>query len=180
MQEEINTAAAAVERHSHRPYDALFGPTLDQLEIRWLAVAPQATSELVEKVRQAIDRAREVIASHLRQIAVEASRQLAAENAAAEAQRVKEVEDKAAAAAAAERAQTESEERKARAEKLAAEALAFRQIGGLIRKAQSALNEGSTGRAAGLRRAIEEKIADGAAAVTVSHQPVAESGYAAE
>jgi hypothetical protein len=159
LQGEINTAAAALERHSHRPYDALFGPTLDQLEIRWLAVAPQAAPELIERVRQAIDRAREVIASHLRQIAVEASRQLAAENAAAEAQRVKESEDKAAAAAAAERAQAESEERKARAEKLAAEALAFRQIGGLIRKAQSALNEGSTGRAAGLRRAIEEKIA---------------------
>jgi hypothetical protein len=159
LQEEINTAAAAVERHSHRPYDALFGPTLDQLEIRWQGVAPQAAPELVERVRQAIDRAREVIASHLRQIAVEASRQLAAENAAAEAQRVKELEDKATAAAAAERAQIESEERKARAEMLAAEALAFRQIGGLIRKAQSALNEGSTGRAAGLRRAIEEKIA---------------------
>jgi hypothetical protein len=159
LQEEINTAAAAVERHSHRPYDALFGPTLDQLEIRWQAVAPQAAPELVERVRQAIDRAREVIASHLRQIAVEASRQLAAENAAAEAQRVKELEDKATAAAAAERAQIETEERNARAEKLAAEVLAFRQIGGLLRKAQSALNEGSTGRAAGLRRAIEEKIA---------------------
>jgi len=159
LQEEINTAAAAVERHSHRPYDALFGPTLDQLEIRWKAVAAQAAPELVEKVREAIDRSREVIASHLRQIAVEASRQLAAENAAAEAQRVKEVEAKAAAAAAAERAQAESEERKARADELAAEALAFRQIGGLIRKAQSALNEGSTGRAAGLRRAIEEKVA---------------------
>lgn len=159
LQEQINTAAAAVERHSHRPYDALFGPTLHQLEIRWQAVAPQAAPDLVEKVRQAIDRSREVIASHLRQIAVEASRQLAAENAAAEAQRVKEIEDKAAAAAAAERAQAEAAERKARAEKLAAEALAFRQIGGLIRKAQSALNEGSTGRAAGLRRAIDEKIA---------------------
>jgi Domain of Unknown Function (DUF349) len=159
LQEEITTAAAAFERHSHRPYDALFGPTLDQLEIRWKAVAAQAAPGQVEKVREAIDRSREVIAGHLRQIAVEASRQLAAENAAAEAQRVKEVEDEAAAAAAAQRAQAESEERKARAEKLAAEALAFRQIGGLIRKAQSALNEGSTGRAAGLRRAIEEKIA---------------------
>lgn len=159
LQEEITTAAAAFERHSHRPYDALFSPTLDQLEIRWKAVAAQAAPEQVEKVREAVDRSREVIAGHLRQIAAEASRQLAAENAAAEAQRLKEVEDEAAAAAAAQRAQAESEERKARAEKLAAEALAFRQIGGLIRKAQSALNEGSTGRAAGLRRAIEEKIA---------------------
>ena len=162
LQEEINTAASAVERHSHRPYDALFGPTLDQLEIRWQAVAGQASAEVVERVHQAIDRSREVIASHLRQIAVEASRQLAAENAAAEAQRLREVEQKEAAATAAERAQADAEARKAQAEKLAAEALAFRQIGGLIRKAQSALNEGTTGRAAGLRRAIEEKLANAA------------------
>src|ERR1700746_208355 len=37
--------------------------------------------------------------------------------------------------------------------------MALRQVGGLVRKAFGALNEGSTGRAAGLRRAIEEKIA---------------------
>ena len=159
LQEEINTAAAAIERHSHRHYDALFGPTLDQLEIRWVAVAAQASPDAAEKVRQAIDRSREVIASHLRQIAVEASRQLAAENAAAEAQRLRELQQKEAATAAAERAQAEEAVRKERAEKIATEALAFRQIGGLIRKAQSALSEGSTGRAAGLRRAIEEKLA---------------------
>ena len=44
------------------------------------------------------------------------------------------------------------------AEKQEAEAMALRQIGGLIRKALGALNEGSTGRAAGLRRAIDEKL----------------------
>jgi hypothetical protein len=159
LQEELNAAAGAVERHSHRPYDALFGPTLDQLEIRWKAVADRASADQLERVRQAIDRSREIIASHLRQIAVEASRQLAAENAAAEAERVRELEQKSAAAAAAERAQAEEAARKERADKLAAEALAFRQIGGLIRKAQGALSEGSTGRAAGLRRAIEEKLA---------------------
>ena len=49
-------------------------------------------------------------------------------------------------------------ERKVCAEKQEAEAIAFRQIGGLVRKAHSALSEGSTGRAAGLRRAIEEKL----------------------
>jgi len=158
LQEEINAAAGAIERHSHRPYDALFGPTLDQLEIRWRAVGAQASAELATRVRQAIDRSREVIASHLRQIAVEASRQLAAENAAAEAQRIRELEQKTAAAEAAERAQIEAAARKEQAGKLAAEALAFRQIGGLIRKAQGALGEGTTGRAAGLRRAIEEKL----------------------
>lgn len=160
LQGELNAASAALERHSHRPYDPLFSPTLDQLEIRWKAVASGAQPELVEKVREAIDRSREVIASHLRQIAVEASRQLAAENAAAEAQRLAELEAKAAAAAAAEQARIREEQRKAQAEKQEAEALAFRQLGGLIRKALSALNDGSTGRAAGLRRAIEEKLAN--------------------
>jgi hypothetical protein len=158
LQEQINAASAAIERHSHRLYDPLFNPTLDQLEIRWKTVASSAQPELVEEVRQAIDRSREVIASHLRQIAVEASRQLAAENAAAEAQRLAELAEKAAAAAAAERARLQEEHRKAQTEKQEAEALAFRQLGGLIRKALSALNDGSTGRAAGLRRAIEEKL----------------------
>lgn len=160
LQEQINTASAALERHSHRPYDPLFSPTLDQLEIRWKTVASGAQPKLVEKVREAIDRSREAIASHLRQIAVEASRQLAAENAAAEAQRLAELEAKAAAAAAAEQARIREEDRKAQAQKQEAEALAFRQLGGLIRKALSALNDGSTGRAAGLRRAIEEKLAN--------------------
>jgi len=156
---EIEAAAAALERHSHRGYDALFTPTLDQLQIRWEAVAAEAEPDLRLRVQSAIDRAREVIAHHLRQIAVEASRELAAANATAEAQRVREAEQKAAAAASAERARVADEERKAQAEKREAEAQALRQIGGLIRKAQGALSEGATGRTAGLRRAIEEKLA---------------------
>jgi hypothetical protein len=155
---EIEAAAAALERHSQRHYDALFTPTLEQLQIRWQAVAAEAQPDLQQKAQACIDRAREVIALHLRQIAVEASRELAATNAAAEAQRLREQEEKAAATAAAERARIAEEERKAVAEKHEAEAQAFRQIGGLIRKARGALNEGSTGRAAGLRRAIEEKV----------------------
>jgi hypothetical protein len=156
---EVEAAAAAIERHSHRHYDAVFTPTLDQLQIRWAAVATDVEPELQEKVQAAIDRAREVIAQHLRQIAVEASRELTAANAAAHAQAVREQEQKAAAAEAAERARIAEEERKALAEKREAQALALRQIGGLIRKAQGSLSEGSTGRAAGLRRAIEEKMA---------------------
>jgi Domain of Unknown Function (DUF349) len=155
---EINAAAAAIERHSLRTYDALFAPTLEQLQIRWNAVATGAAPDTQQNVQQAIDRAREVIAQHLRQVAAVASRELAAANAAAEAQRVRETQEKAAAAAAAERARTLEEERKAHAEKHEAEATALRQVGGLIRKAHGALNEGSTGRAAGLRRAIQEKV----------------------
>ncbi len=159
LRAEIAAAAAAIERHSHRPYDPVFTPTLEQLQLRWNALAAQAEPDLQQKVQQAVDRAREVIAQHLREIAVAASRELAAANAAAEAERVRELEQKANAIAAAERAAVFEAERKARAEKQEAETIALRQIGGLIRKASLALGDGSTGRAAGLRRAIEEKLA---------------------
>jgi Domain of Unknown Function (DUF349) len=159
LQAEITAAATAIERHSHRPYDPLFTAALEQLVVRWNAVAMDAEPDLRRKVQDAIDRSREVIAARLREIAAVAARELAAANAAAEAQRQRELAEKAAAAAAAERAEAAEAERKARAEKQEAESIALRQIGGLIRKAQSALNEGSTGRAAGLRRAIEEKLA---------------------
>ena len=159
LQAEIGAAAAAIERHSHRPYDPVFTPTLEQLQLRWNAIAAQAEPDVQQKAQLAVDRAREVIAQHLREIAVAASRELAAANAAAEAERVRELEQKANATAAAERAAVLEAERKARAEKQEAETMALRQIGGLIRKAGLALNDGSTGRAAGLRRAIEEKLA---------------------
>ena len=155
---EITAAAAALERHSHRPYDALFTPTLEQLQVRWQGVAAQAEPSLQQSTQDAIDRGRELIAQHLRQIAAIASRELAAANAAAEAQRLRELEAKEAATEAAERARVMEAERKAAAEKQEAEATALRQLGGLLRKAHGALNEGSTGRAAGLRRAIEEKV----------------------
>jgi hypothetical protein len=158
LQAEIGAVTAAIERHSQRSYDPLFTPTLEQLENRWKVVAADADPGVQQKAQQSIDRAREVIAQHLRQIAAEASRELAAANAAAEAQRLRELQQKAAATAAAEQAQILEAQRRAQAEKQEAQEGALRQIGGLIRKALSALNEGGTGRAAGLRRAIEEKL----------------------
>jgi hypothetical protein len=158
LQAEIGAVTAALERHSQRPYDPLFTPTLEQLEGRWKGVAAQADTGVRQTAQQSIDRAREVIAQHLRQIAAEASRELAAANAAAEAQRLRELQEKATATTAAEQARIVEEQQRAQAEKQAAEELALRQIGGLIRKALGALNEGGTGRAAGLRRAIEEKL----------------------
>src|SRR5882757_2173104 len=142
LQAEIAAAAAAVERHSHRPYDPLFTATLEQFQVRWNAVAADAELAVQQKVQEAIDRSREVIAQHLRQIAAVASRELAAANAAAEAQRQRESAEKTAAATAAERAETEAAERKAWAEKKEAESLLLRQISGLIRKAHGALDEG--------------------------------------
>jgi hypothetical protein len=158
LQAEISAVSAALERHSQRTFDPLFTPTLEQLENRWKVVAADADPGVGQKVQQAIDRAREVIAQHLRQIAAEASRELAAANAAAEAQRLRELEQKAAAAAAAEQARILEAQQREQAEKQEAEELALRQIGGLLRKALGALNEGGTGRAAGLRRTIEEKL----------------------
>jgi hypothetical protein len=163
---EIEAAAGAVERHSRRVYDPVYAATLDQYQTRWDSLAAAADPALQKRVQEAIDRGREVIAQHLRQIAVEASRELAAQNAAALAVEAREKEQKAsavasaaAAAEAAERARILDEERKSQAAKREAEQQVFRQIGGLLRKAQTALNEGSTGRASGLRRALEEKIA---------------------
>ena len=53
---EIEAAAAALERHSHRGFDALFTPTLDQLQIRWEAVAAEAEPDLRLKAQTAICR----------------------------------------------------------------------------------------------------------------------------
>ncbi len=88
--------------------------------------------------------------------------QQAAEAARAEANRV--TAELAAAQARAEAQQREENaavhaaEAAARAEQLAAQELRYRQIGGLIRKANGALSDGNTKVAAGLRRAIDEKL----------------------
>lgn len=159
QQAEVHAVSADIERHSRRPYDPLFTPTLEQLENRWNAVAASAEPDIARATQQAIDRAREVIAQHLRQIAAQAARELAAANAAAAAQAWREQEEQAAAAAAAEQARIQEEERRARAEKFDAEAQALNQIGGLLRKAHGALAAGSSRTAAGLRRAIDDKLA---------------------
>lgn len=159
LQAEVSAAAAAIEKHSHRHFDPMFTPTLEQLENRWKAVSAHAEAEIARQTQDAIDRSREVIAQHLRQIAADAARELAAANAAALAQKQREQEQQAAANAAADRARVQEETRKAQTEKHEAEAHALRQIGGLLRKAHGALASGSSRTAAGLRRAVEEKLA---------------------
>src|SRR6185312_5353815 len=142
-----------------RHYDALYMPTLESLESRWKAIASQAAPELTARVQEGIDRSREVIAQHRREVEAQAARELAAAQAASEARQARELDARAAAEAAAERASIEEAQRKVQADKREADALALRQVGGLIRKALGALREGSTGRTAGIRRAIEEKLA---------------------
>lgn len=156
---EIGAVAEVLERHSQRIYDELYGPRLEQFENRWAAVVAQAEPELRAKVQQWIDRSRENIAEHLRQIAEKASREQATIAAAAEARRLKEEQAQAAAAEAAERASAQEEQKPVVAEAPQAEPDTAREISDLIRKARGALNGGSTSRAAGIRRTIEEKLA---------------------
>ncbi|MGH8538914.1 MAG: DUF349 domain-containing protein [Stenotrophobium sp.] len=159
LQAEINAASGDLERHSQRAYDTLYSPRLDQFERRWEAVAAQADPEQCGRVQQWIDHSRETLAEHVRQVAAQTSRELAAANAAAEEQRLREQQSQASAAAAAEQARVLEEQKRTLAEKHQAEQKAVRQIGGLIRKARDALSDGSTSRAVGVRRAMEEKLA---------------------
>lgn len=159
FQAEIDAVSVALERLSRRPYDALYSSKLEQLESRWEAVAAQADPELLGNVRQWIDCSRETVAEPLRQAAALALREQAAADAAAEARHQREQQAQAAAAAAAEQALAFEEQKRALDEKQQAEQQPVRQIGELIRKARAALSGGSTSRAAGVRRTIEEKLA---------------------
>ena len=159
QQAEISAVAAEIERHSHRPFDPLFTPTLEQLERRWNAAAASAEPSVIQKTQLAIDRSREIIAQHLRHVAAQAARELAAANEAVQARSRREEEERAASEVEAERAKAQEEERTAAAEKREAEARSLGQIGGLLRKAHGALASGNSKVAAGLRRAIGEKLA---------------------
>ena len=165
IESDVDALCVSLERHAHRLYDALYAASLRQFDAQWKTLEAQAKPQARERVHQALGRCREVIDAHerqsaeqaaelSRQAALRAGREEAAARAAEEAQRRGE----AAALAAAEAAALRAAEEKARAERLAAEALALRQIGALIGRANGALRDGNTAQAAGLRRAIEEKL----------------------
>jgi hypothetical protein len=170
---EVSALCESLERHSHRGYDSLYTPAFEQLTIRWRLLGAQPPVNFEQRAIQAIDRCREVIAAHLRDIerqaaeqaereaareANERAQQAAREDAAAQADTEARIQKEAAALREAEEA--------LRAEKRAAEELFFRRIGGLIRNANEALGAGNTQRAAGLRRAIDEKLSAAPAAPT--------------
>jgi hypothetical protein len=174
---EVGAIRAALERHSHRPYDAFYAPALEQLIARWDSLGAQPDVAGDEHAKAAMDRCRDVVAAHQRQVAQQAAEQAAqhaAELAAQDTrQRVLQAAQEAAAAEADAAAQLLKEaaavreaELTARAQQSAAEEQVFRQIGGLIRKAHGTLDDGNTQRAAGLRRAIAEKLPATAAVPT--------------
>ncbi len=165
VETDAAAACASLERHSHRIYDAVYEATLDHFTARWQAVEVQAAPAIQERARQAIERCREIIVEHARHLT-----QLAERKAFEEAQRTAQAEalirdreqalerEQAAETAAAADAQARRSEEQERAAKTAVESNAARRVGGLVAKTNSALREGDTGRAAGLRRAVDESL----------------------
>jgi hypothetical protein len=162
---EIGAVCAALERHSHRTYDALYPSSFDQLLSRWRSLNAAPAADMEQRAEGAMDRCREVIAEHLRQVAQQAAADAeqqadhdARERALQADREIAVAQADAAAELRKEASAARDAEERARAEKLAVDEQIFRQIGGLIRKANGALNDGNTQRAAGLRRAIEERL----------------------
>jgi hypothetical protein len=162
---DLAAACASLERHSHRIYDAVYEASFEHFTTRWHALGAQAPPAIQERAALAIDRCREIIAEHQRQLALLAERQALQEaQRAAQAESLSRAQEEArrreqAAAAAAEiQAQSRQAEETARAAKQAAQSSAMRRLSGLVAKTHGALRDGDTGRAAGLRRAIDESL----------------------
>ena len=158
QQAELDAATAAIARHSERPYDASSAATLRQLEARWRTLAPHATQDVQREVEQQLARARQVLERHRQAVEAEAEQQRTSALAAAESRRQRELEAEAAAASAAERARRLDAEREAERAKRAVEDAEVRNLLGLLRQAQTALDHGGTARAARLRQVIAGKL----------------------
>jgi hypothetical protein len=178
IRNEITALCASLERHSHRTYDSFYKAAFEGLKTRWQSLTTQPAAEIEQRANHAIELCREVIDAHLKLISQQADED-AARKAAREMQERENRATQAAAAAQSEAearareeaaAIRESEERQ-RAQTRAAEEEIFRKIGGLIRMAHAAIRDGGTQRAAGLRRAIGERLrADMALPANLSRQ----------
>lgn len=162
---DIEARCASLERHSQRTYDSFYTAAFEHLKTRWHSLTSQPAADIEQRAKQAIVRCQETIEAHQREL----DRQAAKDAAIQAARELQRREHEAAEAAAAARADAEARlreeaaaireaEERERAEKRAAQEQLFRQIGGLIRMANAALSDGGTQKAAGLRRAIAEKL----------------------
>ena len=174
LDSDIRTVCASLEALAARPYEPLHVPAFEIFETRWRKLEGQAQPWARQRAHLAIERCRELIGAHQQhaeeqaallahQAAGRAARQAAREEAAAQAAEAARRRDEEAALAAAETEQSREAAEKHRAERQAAEALALRRIGALLTKAHGALRAGQTGPAAGIRRAIGEKVTSGPA-----------------
>jgi hypothetical protein len=168
---EIAAVCASLELHAHRTYDAYYASALEQLQARWSLLAGRPAADMDLRAAEALGRCREVIAAHVL-LEEQLAARLQAEGAALQAsEEARERERQALRDAVSAQAEAEAQirgeaaaireaEEAARAKKLEAEEHVFRQVGGLVRQAGDALQAGHTQRAAALRRAIGEKLAN--------------------
>ena len=166
---EIEALCASIERHSMKSFDSHYAGTLHHLSGRWQALPVPPAEGFTQRAAAALARGRDVIEAHLRQLEQQAAQQAAEQAERLAARDADEMARQAAREAeqAASDAQSEQQrqaaaaqelELQAAAERRAAEEQAWRKIGALVRTANAALNDGSTQRAAGLRRAIAERL----------------------
>jgi Domain of Unknown Function (DUF349) len=167
---EVNALCESLERHSHRTYDALYEASFAYLATRWLAFADQPEPSIQRRAQQAISRCHEVVAAREQWVAQQEAQRIARQEVDDAQARANQEAQAAAVALADLELQERREAQAARAaeealaaEKRTAEEQYIRQIGGLIHKSNGALKDGNTQRAAGLRRAIEEKLQPGVA-----------------
>ena len=165
LKEEAAALCGSFERHSNRSHDVLYASTLEHLQSRLRDLESPPDEDTAQRIAQAAERCRAVIAEHERSVQHQAE-QAAAQRAKDEArERERRAEEEIANAQAAVEAQRLQEaaavraaEEKVLADARAAQEQVFRQIGGLVRKAHGALSDGQSQAASGLRRAIEEKL----------------------
>ncbi|MGH8254024.1 MAG: DUF349 domain-containing protein [Steroidobacteraceae bacterium] len=167
LDSDIVGACVALERFSLHLYDALYVPTFEHFEARWRAFEDKAPPDIRERARVAIDRCLAVMASHVHErmqqaeaAAADAARSAARAAAVAAADDAARAQAEQAAVAAAVATHEREALQRAQDEQRAAEAHAERQVGALIAKAHGALGVGQTGPAAGIRRAIAERLGD--------------------
>ena len=159
----------SLERHGARTHDPLYTATLEALTTRWNALPAAMDALLQERGQQALERCRDVVAAHERDLARQAAEQAAARQAASEAleadERARVIQQQAAAALAEAAAQaraatvaaSEAEER-TRAEQRVTATQALGEIGSLVRLCSGALHAGNTRKAARFRQGIEEAL----------------------
>ena len=70
---EVADLCASLERHSTKAHDAMYPATLEALSARWRALAARPDAQLEQRGEQALQRCREVIAAHERDVAERAA-----------------------------------------------------------------------------------------------------------
>lgn len=168
---DAEALCASIERHAARPYDALSAPTLSLYHARWQALPAETDAAIRQRGQLALERAREVIAAHDRELARQAAELAAEQRRASELEAEQLVQqqaaDQQAALEASEQALTDqAREAEAMAETLAlnekqaTDAQTQAEIASLIRLSGAALGRGETRKAAWFRQSIEAALTD--------------------